>query len=183
MVFFMFSSTFVVLALFVSAFLLRAVYRLTLHPLAQYLGPFSGMVPSAYGMSYDFSSRSRGYILELPKLHDKHGAKYPSHAPGRDILISLIGPTIRIQPNELHIRDLDGYYQVFRPGTPVRQVHELLQHRSHQRLLQHTRLQGRQAMERYIPAVILQSRHWEVGTSHSLSAEHIALKIEGSCQP
>lgn len=118
MVFFMFSSTFVVLALFVSAFLLRAVYRLTLHPLAQYLGPFSGMVPSAYGMSYDFSSRSRGYILELPKLHDKHGAKYPSHAPGRDILISLIGPTIRIQPNELHIRDLDGYYQVFRPGTP-----------------------------------------------------------------
>ena len=29
-----------------------------------------------------------------------------------------VGPIVRFHPNELHIRDLDAFYQIFRPGTP-----------------------------------------------------------------
>lgn len=89
MVFFTFSSTFVVVAVCFSAFLLRAIYRLTLHPLAQFPGPFWTKVSSAYGMSFDFSSKSRGFILELPKLDDTYGMMNWSHMTDNDTLMIL----------------------------------------------------------------------------------------------
>ena len=32
--------------------------------------------------------------------------------------LHCIGPIVRFHPNELHIRDIDAYHQIFRPGTP-----------------------------------------------------------------
>ena len=49
-------------------------------------------------MSYDIPT-STSYIKEFPAWHDKYG------------------PIIRIEPNHLHIRDLDSYNQVFRQGS------------------------------------------------------------------
>ncbi len=52
--------------------LLRAIYRLTLHPLAKFPGPFWARITSIYGMSYDLTG-DRGYSLTFPALHEKYG--------------------------------------------------------------------------------------------------------------
>ena len=49
-------------------------------------------------MSYDLPIET-SYIKEFPKWHEKYG------------------PIVRIEPNHLHIRDMDAYNQVFKIGT------------------------------------------------------------------
>ena len=49
-------------------------------------------------MSFDLPTKT-SYIKEFPGLHDKYG------------------PIIRIEPNHLHIRDIDAFNQAFRMGT------------------------------------------------------------------
>lgn len=52
--------------------LLRAIYRLTLHPLAKFPGPLWARISSIYGMTYDLTA-DRGYALTFPALHEKYG--------------------------------------------------------------------------------------------------------------
>lgn len=78
--------------------ILRWIYRLTLHPLAKFPGPKLAAMTSLYAMSYDLPIET-SYVKEFPKWHEQHG------------------PVIRIEPNHLHIRDMDAYNQVFKVGT------------------------------------------------------------------
>ncbi|KAJ9602769.1 hypothetical protein H2200_012549 [Cladophialophora chaetospira] len=80
--------------------ILRAIYRLTLHPLAKFPGPFWARITSIYGMSYDLTN-DRGTNpkwIESANLGE--------------------GPIIRTHPHVLHVRDLDSYNQIFRAMTP-----------------------------------------------------------------
>lgn len=76
----------------------RWVYRLTLHPLAKFPGPKLAAMTSMYAMYWDLPVKS-SYSKQFPRWHDKYG------------------PIIRIEPNHLHIRDLDAYNEVFKIGT------------------------------------------------------------------
>lgn len=76
----------------------RWIYRLTLHPLAKFPGPKLAAISSAYAMSWDLPVPT-SYIKNFPAWHDKYG------------------PIIRIEPNHLHIRDVDAYNEVFKIGT------------------------------------------------------------------
>lgn len=53
----------------------KYIYRLTLHPLAQFPGPRLAAITNLYGAFYDLSE-TRSYIKEMPALHEKHG-EYP----------------------------------------------------------------------------------------------------------
>lgn len=76
----------------------RWVYRLTLHPLAKVPGPKLAAMTSAYAMSYDLN-KSSSYIKKFPEWHAQYG------------------PIIRIEPNHVHILDIDSYNKVFKIGT------------------------------------------------------------------
>jgi len=53
-------------------YVLRTVYRLTLHPLAGFPGPKLAAVSNLYAMSYDLPLRS-SFLKKLPQLHDQYG--------------------------------------------------------------------------------------------------------------
>ncbi|CAD6569144.1 MAG: hypothetical protein ASARMPREDX12_002221 [Alectoria sarmentosa] len=76
----------------ISFLVCRAIYRLTLHPLARFPGPRLAAVTSLYGANLDLRTNT-SYVKILPDLHDKYG------------------PIVRIYPNQLHIRDIDAYNQ------------------------------------------------------------------------
>lgn len=78
----------------------RWIYRITLHPLAKFPGPKLAAMTSIYSMSYDLPLRT-SYVKQFAKWHQQYAS-----------------PIIRIEPNHLHILDMDAYNQVFRVGTP-----------------------------------------------------------------
>lgn len=78
--------------------LLRALYRVTLHPLAKLPGPKLAAVTSLWAASYDLSGKD-SLVKHLKRLHDEYG------------------PVVRIRPNEVHIFDWEAYHTVFKQGT------------------------------------------------------------------
>ncbi|CAO2655658.1 Nn.00g044610.m01.CDS01 [Neocucurbitaria sp. VM-36] len=82
--------------------LTKALYRLYFHPLASFPGPRLAAATTLYNAYYDILTP--GLVKRLPELHKKYG------------------PIIRIQPNELHVADLEGYNQIYRVGTPFTRV-------------------------------------------------------------
>ena len=87
----------------------RAIYRLTLHPLARFPGPWLAAVTSLYGASFDLRKNSC-YVKILPDLHDKYGLYCRMRNLSRRLTYET-GPIVRIYPNQLHINDIDAYNQ------------------------------------------------------------------------
>jgi cytochrome P450 len=75
----------------------RWVYRLTLHPIANIPGPRLAALSSIYAMTWDW--RHKSYIKNFKKWHDEYG------------------PVVRIEPNHIHILDIEAYNKVFSIGT------------------------------------------------------------------
>ena len=63
------------LAIAGSAFLaVRALYRLTLHPLARFPGPKLAALTNLYGVVLDLiKGGDSSYVKKLPSLHDRYG--------------------------------------------------------------------------------------------------------------
>lgn len=76
----------------------KYVYRLTIHPLAKFPGPKLAALTNLYGAFFDLTP-SRSYVKSFPALHDRYG------------------PIVRMWPNQLHIRDIDAYNQIFKIGS------------------------------------------------------------------
>ncbi|KAL1615380.1 hypothetical protein SLS54_009034 [Diplodia seriata] len=70
------------------------IYRLFFHPIAKFPGPKLAGLTYWYETYHDFL-RGGKYTEKISDLHDKY-------AP---ITASLQGPIIRINPEELHVRD------------------------------------------------------------------------------
>ncbi|OAL36555.1 hypothetical protein AYO20_04171 [Fonsecaea nubica] len=85
-------------ALVISFVVVRAVHRITLHPLAKFPGPKLAGMTSLYQAWYDLRP-STSYIKHFPALHERYG------------------PIVRITPNQLHIFDMAAYNEIFKPGT------------------------------------------------------------------
>ncbi|KIW37891.1 uncharacterized protein PV06_09873 [Exophiala oligosperma] len=77
---------------------LRVLYRLTLHPLASFPGPKLAGATSLYQAWYDLRP-STSYVKTFPELHKKYG------------------PIVRILPNQLHVHDINAYYEIFKSGS------------------------------------------------------------------
>ena len=69
----------------------KTIYRLFFHPLASLPGPKLAAVTTLYNAYYDICTP--GLVKRLPELHKKYG------------------PIIRLQPNEVHVADLEAYNQ------------------------------------------------------------------------
>ncbi|GAM42250.1 hypothetical protein TCE0_044r16037 [Talaromyces pinophilus] len=82
-----------VFGLYAAFWVLRAVYYLTLHPLARYPGPRSAAVSTwwIYRLSKTYRIEQR-----LEQLHKRYGTK-----------------VLRIAPNELHIDDPSFYHEIY----------------------------------------------------------------------
>ncbi|OAP57865.1 hypothetical protein AYL99_08603 [Fonsecaea erecta] len=81
-----------------SFIIVRAVYRITLHPLAKFPGPKLAGMTSLYQAWYDLRA-STSYIKQFHGLHERYG------------------PIVRITPNQLHIFDMTAYNEIFKVGT------------------------------------------------------------------
>jgi len=70
--------------------IIRAIYRITFHPLARFPGPKLAAITSLWAASYDLSKQD-SLIKHLHALHDQYG------------------PIVRVRPNELHIFDWEAH--------------------------------------------------------------------------
>ncbi|KAH7083020.1 cytochrome P450 [Paraphoma chrysanthemicola] len=80
----------------------KTLYRLYFHPLSSIPGPKLAAVTSLYNAYHDILGV--GLVKDLPALHAKYG------------------PVVRIQPNEVHIGNLEGFNQIYRVGTQFERI-------------------------------------------------------------
>lgn len=83
-----------------------ALYRLYLHPLAQFPGPKLAAVTRLYEGYYDLY-QSGQYTFKIAELHKQYGEENPGPVSNScpDSHASATGPIIRISPHELHVND------------------------------------------------------------------------------
>ncbi|KAF2706473.1 hypothetical protein K504DRAFT_459776 [Pleomassaria siparia CBS 279.74] len=82
----------IVVGIVVAYVVSKIVYRLTLHPLAGFPGPKLAAVTSLYHAHYDILQP--GLIKKMPDMHERYGN------------------VVRVvQPNLVHVADLEGYNQ------------------------------------------------------------------------
>jgi hypothetical protein len=73
-----------------SFIVLRAIYRVTLHPLAKFPGPRLAAITSGYQAWYDLRPSSRGYVFQFPEMHKKYGGIEPQSLPHGHMWLILI---------------------------------------------------------------------------------------------
>jgi hypothetical protein len=80
------------------------IYRLYFHPLAKFPGPKLAAATGWYETYHDLKTPGGQFMYRLHKLHKTYGNKRlhtePSKAKG-----SVLGPIVRLSPNEVHISD------------------------------------------------------------------------------
>ena len=57
---------------FLALYISKCLYRLTIHPLAQFPGPTLAAITRLYGGFYDLRSET-SYLKKMPELHKKYG--------------------------------------------------------------------------------------------------------------
>ncbi|KAK2589501.1 hypothetical protein QQS21_012822 [Conoideocrella luteorostrata] len=81
---------------------LQVIYRLTLHPLAKFPGPRIAAATKWYEFFFDVCKGEGGqYAWEIQRMHEKYG------------------PIIRINPDEIHIKDSSYFHTIYAP-SPAR---------------------------------------------------------------
>jgi Cytochrome P450 len=105
------------------------IYRRYFHPLAKIPGPFLASVTKLYGFYYNVV-KGGVFYLEIARLHDIYGM-FPSvfdrscqqpkkrlrHGFMTAALRQLLGPIVRIAPNEVHLSDPDNYDVIYSVGS------------------------------------------------------------------
>ncbi len=93
------------IALLIGRGLYLATYRLYFHPLAKFPGPKLGAATHWYEAYYDIFSQGGGqWTFQIRRLHKRYG------------------PIVRINPDEIHIDDVEYYDVVFCNSAPNRPI-------------------------------------------------------------
>jgi hypothetical protein len=105
----MFMSDFMLFGTFTSTLylLLRAVYNLYFHPLAHFPGPRLAAATRWYEAYFDLVKKPGGtFMFQIEHMHRIYGTTLMSFEDfERHLYLFLIGPIVRINPDELHIKD------------------------------------------------------------------------------
>jgi hypothetical protein len=93
----------------------RIIYNLWFHPLRNFPGPVLARATKWYETYFDvFKAPGGQYIFEVDRLHQKYGTWTQIMWMLNGVLCLLIvfymsGPIVRINPDELHINDIDYF--------------------------------------------------------------------------
>lgn len=84
------------------------LYRLTLHPLAKYPGPFLAKVTGWYGVYHAYKGDRH---LEFWRAHEKYGTNISSQACG--LPLTFTGPIVRYGPNSLSFNSNSALKKIY----------------------------------------------------------------------
>ena len=84
------------------------IYRLYLHPLANFPGPKLAAATLWYEFYYDVNKKG-SYIWKVKELHEQYGIHLPYFHSLRTFSYISSGPIVRISPRALHVNDPDFY--------------------------------------------------------------------------
>jgi len=103
-----------------------AIRRLYIHPLAHIPGPKLAALTWWYEFYYDGIQEGR-YVFKIQELHAQYGKSFGTIR--LDVIVWLIkgyllGPIIRITPDELHINDVGFLDSVYAPSSSRRDKYE-----------------------------------------------------------
>ena len=93
-----------------------AIYRLYFHPLAKFPGPKLVALTKWPEFYRDAVSRGK-FVFKIQDMHQKHGNCCPNTS--LKLLRNLIGPIVRVAPNELHIDDPNFYNAIYNSNKRV----------------------------------------------------------------
>lgn len=100
-----------IVLLYLAQLVLKAIYRITLHPLAKFPGPILAALTYKYEFYFD-GIKGGQYLNEIVRLHQIYGTNDYSLSVG-SCTNSLAGPIVRINPNELHCNDPNFVDQIY----------------------------------------------------------------------
>ena len=100
--------------------LILAIYRLYFHPLAQFPGPKLAALTKWYEAYYDLFKWPGGqFMYEIDLMHEVYGKCPPvvsdTDQPFITLHFCLLGPIVRVNPDELHVKD-SGWAEVLYTG-------------------------------------------------------------------
>ena len=87
------------------------VYRLYLSPIAKFPGPRLAAVSLWYEFYYDVIKDGQ-YTWKIAELHEQYGICWNA-GKSRSLTDHVLGPIIRINPYELHIKDSNFYDELY----------------------------------------------------------------------
>ena len=93
------------------------LYRLYFHPLSRFPGPNLAAATKWYEFYFDILSGQGGrFMFEIDRMHDLYGLCHICKSHAEMNVKPFSGPIIRINPEELHIRDPVFYGTLY--GAP-----------------------------------------------------------------
>lgn len=98
-----------------------AVYRLRFHPLARFPGSKLAAATKWYEAYFDLVKSPGGqFMAEIDRMHGKYGKANSAH--GRlKLTLTRAGPIVRINPDELHVKDAEWAETLYCNSSHVRQ--------------------------------------------------------------
>ena len=98
-----------------------AIYRLFFHPLSKFPGPKLAALTKWYEFYFDILKGHGGqYAFKIRHLHQIYGINHSLPALLCSFISrSLLGPIIRINPDEIHVHDSD-WHETLYTSNPTR---------------------------------------------------------------
>jgi hypothetical protein len=90
------------------------VYRLYLHPLSKFPGPKFAAVTKWYECYFDLVKGNGGeFAWKIDHMHEEYGKLSISLSTINPTNSLYIGPIVRVNPDELHVKNPDSYEIIY----------------------------------------------------------------------